>query len=215
MFAIFLLCLVGFTVAQQPKPCTTPPQWEANVFDSNDQSRFRVRGRLSYDANNHRERLVEEVEVGSEDNFYDVIALFDLQMEFVYDFKARNCTRRPLTRPWRDFGIRPDARSFGEAYVGTSAVPGLGLLVTLWGGNHTTPSNDTVRTFGTWTYHACLPVSVISHSSQYGRSQTSFFDIVAGISDPNVFIPRPECLTEKEYAMRHVLFGAQGKKMKK
>ncbi|CAF3895179.1 unnamed protein product [Rotaria sordida] len=132
MFAIFLLCLVGFTVAQQPKPCTTPPQWEANVFDSNDQSRFRVRGRLSYDANNHRERLVEEVEVGSEDNFYDVIALFDLQMEFVYDFKARNCTRRPLTRPWRDFGIRPDARSFGEAYVGTSAVPGLGLLVTLW-----------------------------------------------------------------------------------
>jgi hypothetical protein len=83
------------------------------------------------------------------------------------------------------------------------------------GGNHTTPSNDTVRTFGTWTYQACLPVNFIRHSTQYGRTQSSFFDIVAGISDPNVFIPRRECLTEKEYAMRHALFGAPPKKITK
>jgi hypothetical protein len=62
---------------------------------------------------------------------------------------------------------------------------------------------------------ACLPVSHISHSQQYGRSQTSFFDIVAGISDPNVFIPRRECLTDKEYAMRHILFGGPSKQIPK
>jgi hypothetical protein len=83
------------------------------------------------------------------------------------------------------------------------------------GGNHTTPSNDTVRTFGTWTYQACLPVNFIRHSTQYGRTQSSFFDIVAGISDPNVFIPRRECLTEKDYAMRHALFVAPPKKITK
>ncbi|CAF0959794.1 unnamed protein product [Rotaria magnacalcarata] len=215
MNAILLLCVVGFVAAQQPQPCVTPQQWEANLFDYSEPNRFMVRGRLSYDATNHRERLLEEVEVGNDREYYDVIALFDLQTEFIYNYKAHNCSRQPLTRPWRDFGIRPDARSFGEAYIGTSALPGLGLLVTMWGTNHTTPSNDTVRTFGTWTYRACLPVSFISHSTQMGRTQSSFFDIVAGISDPNVFIPRPECLTAKEYAMRDTIFGTPAKKFTK
>jgi hypothetical protein len=132
MLAVLFLCLVAIAAAQQPVPCTTPPQWESNVFDFNQQQKFMVRGRLSYDALYHRERIVEEVEVGSQDSYYDIIALFDSQTEFAYDFKSRNCTRRTITRPWRDFGIRPDARSFGEAYVGTSAIPGLGLLVTMW-----------------------------------------------------------------------------------
>jgi hypothetical protein len=74
--------------------------------------------------------------------------------------------------------------------------------------------NDTIRTFGSWTYQACLPVHRVTHSSRYGRSQTEFFDITAGIRDPNVFIPRRECLTEKEYAMRHVLFGTPAEKNK-
>jgi len=215
MFAVLLLCLVGVALSQQPGPCMTPPQWEANIFDVNEQQGFLVRGRLSYDAIYHRERLVEIVDVGREESAFEVLALFDASTEYVYDFKYHNCSRRPLTRPWRNFGIPPEARSFGEAYIGTSAAPGFGLLVTLWGGNHTTPTNDTVRTFGTWTYQACLPVHFVSHNSRYGRSQTSFFDIVAGISDPNVFIPRRECLSEKEYAMRHVLFGAPPKKIEK
>jgi len=214
MFAVLVLCLLGFVAAQPPRPCTTPPQWEANIFDINEQQRFMVRGRLSYDAVYHRERLVEEVDVGRQDDFYDTIALFDLQTEYIYNFRARNCTRRRLTRAWRDFGIRPDATSRGEAYVGTSALPGSGVLVTLWSSNHTGPANDTVRTFGTWTYQACLPVRRVSHSSAYGRSELSFFDVTAGIHDPNVFIPRPECLTEEEHANRHVLFGTPKKLQK-
>jgi hypothetical protein len=77
--------------------------------------------------------------------------------------------------------------------------------------NHTGPANDTVRTFGTWTYQACLPVRFISHSSRFGRSELSFFDVTAGIRDPNVFIPRPECLTEEENIMRDALFGKSPK----
>ncbi|CAF1387882.1 unnamed protein product [Adineta steineri] len=215
MFAVLAFCLVAFVAAQTPRPCTTPPQWEANIFDHNQQQKFTVRGRLSYDAAYRRERMVEEVIIGSTDDAFDVIALFDSNTEYVYDFKNHNCSRRKIDRRWRDFGIRPDATSFGEAYIGSSAAPGLGLLVTLWGGNHTTPSNDTVRSFGTWTMRGCLPVRHISHSAQYGRTETSFFDITAGISDPNVFIPRRECLTEKEYAMRDILFGTPTKIEKK
>lgn len=83
----------------------------------------------------------------------------------------------------------------------------LSIFLITRGGNHTGPANDTVRSFGSWTYQACLPVRHISHSSQFGRTERSFYDITAGIHDPNVFIPRQECLTQEEYAMRDVLFG--------
>jgi len=132
MIAILLLCLVGVAVAQQPLPCTSPPQWQARIYDSDPLRQFAVQARLTYDETYHRERVVEEVEQGTQDDTFDTIALFDLQVEFVYNFRARNCTRRPLTRPWRDFGIRANATSYGEAYVGSSAVPGAGILATLW-----------------------------------------------------------------------------------
>lgn len=132
MLAVLVLCLVAFVAAQQPQPCTTPPQWEANIFDYNQQQKFMVRGRLSYDAAYRRERIVEEIDAGGRDDAYDVIALFDAQVEYIFDFKARNCTRRKIDRPWRDFGISPGARSLGEYYIGSSAAPGLGLLTTLW-----------------------------------------------------------------------------------
>ena len=132
MFAILVLCFVALAAAQEPHPCTSPPQWEANIFDYNQQQKFMVRGRLSYDAVYRRERIIEEVSFGSQGDAFDVVALFDSQTEYIYDFKARNCTRRRIERPWRDFGIPQDARSFGEGYIGSSAAPGLGLLVTIW-----------------------------------------------------------------------------------
>jgi hypothetical protein len=133
MFVIFVLCLVSIVVAQPPpRPCTTPPQWEANIFDTNEQQQLTVAGAFSYDVTNHRERILETVIIGRTNDSYDVIALYDSKVEYIYDFNAKNCTRRPLTRPWRDFGIRPDAQFLGEAYIGTSAAPGMGLFVTRW-----------------------------------------------------------------------------------
>jgi hypothetical protein len=132
MNAILVLFLLGFAAAQVPVPCVTPPQWEGRLFEVNEQQQYMVRGRLSYDSLYHRERFVDEVDAGGQESFYDTIALFDAQVEYVYDFRARNCTRRPLNRPWRDFGVRPNSTSFGEGYVGTSAVPGAGILVSLW-----------------------------------------------------------------------------------
>jgi len=132
MFAVILLCLVGIAAAQQPVPCTTPPQWEARIFELNEEERFMVRGRFTYDSVYHRHRTVEEVDIGRDDDFYDIIRLWDSNIEYAYNFRARNCTRRPITRPWRDFGIQSNATSVGEAYVGTSAVPSAGILATLW-----------------------------------------------------------------------------------
>ena len=132
MFAVLALCLVAIAAAQRPQPCITPPQWEARIFDSNEQQGFTVEGRLSYDATYRRERLVDEIDEGTTANYFDTVALFDLQTEFVYNFRFRNCSRRTITRPWRDFGIRANDTSYGEAYIGASAVPGGNILVTIW-----------------------------------------------------------------------------------
>jgi hypothetical protein len=132
MFAVLVFCLIGMVVAQQPVPCTSPPQWEASIFDTNEQQRIGLEGRLTYDAVYHRERIIEEVQEGTQDDHYDTISLFDLKVDFIYNFKTHNCTRREITRPWRDFGIRPTDTSYGEAYIGSSAIPGAGALVTIW-----------------------------------------------------------------------------------
>ncbi|CAF1073955.1 unnamed protein product [Rotaria sordida] len=212
MFTILLLCLVGIAVAQQPRPCTSPSQWEGRIFDSNEKQKATLRGRTSYDSTYHRIRIVETIDVGSEEIAVDVLALYDANIEFVYDLKSHNCTRREIIQPWRDFGILPDARSYGEAYIGSSARPDTGLLITIWGGNLTLPTNETLRYVGTWTHQGCLPVSRTTYSEKYGNEILSFYDLTVGISDPNVFIPRRECLTEQEYAMRNTLFDKLTKK---
>ncbi|CAF4114744.1 unnamed protein product [Rotaria magnacalcarata] len=96
MLPIVLLFLVGLVVAPQPRPCTSPSQWEARIISHINNENITVQGKLSYDS------------------------------------VARNCSRLPLTRPWRDFSIRPDAHSYGEAYIGSSASPSTSLLITMW-----------------------------------------------------------------------------------
>lgn len=132
MFVIFALCLVGITVAQRPVPCTTPNQWEARIHDVDEQQHWRVDGRISYDAIYQRERVQDEVDEATSSDFFDVISLFDAKIEYVYNYRARNCSRREITRQWRDFGIRPNATSYGEAYAGSSSYPNSGVLVTIW-----------------------------------------------------------------------------------
>ena len=132
MLPVLLLCLVAIAAAQVPVPCTSPPQWEARIFDSNEEQNFDLLGRLSYDSLYHRERLIDEEDDAGDQDQFDTVSLFDLQVEFVFNFHTRNCSRRALTRPWRDFGIRANATSYGEAYIGASAVPGAGILATIW-----------------------------------------------------------------------------------
>ncbi|CAF2155840.1 unnamed protein product [Rotaria magnacalcarata] len=114
MLPIVLLFLVGLVVAQQPRPCTSPSQWEARIISHINNENITVQGKLSYDSVYQRERFIKQVVVG-DDYYYETIVLFQVRLEFVINLTARNCSRLPLTRPWGDFSIRPDAHSYGEA----------------------------------------------------------------------------------------------------
>ena len=103
-----------------------------NVLNINENEKFSAEDKLSDVSVCHRERLVDEVDEGSQEAFYETIALFNSKIEFIFNFKTRTCARRELTRPWRDFGIRPTDRSYGEAYIGSAVTPDTGVLVTIW-----------------------------------------------------------------------------------
>jgi len=81
------------------------------------------------------------------------------------------------------------------------------LLYIFRGGNYTTPANETGQYISTWTYLGCVPLGRTTFSRRNGISQLSFYDVTLGIRDPNVFIPRRECLSDAEWANRYTLFG--------
>jgi hypothetical protein len=72
--------------------------------------------------------------------------------------------------------------------------------------------NQTLQFTSAWTYQGCIPVSRTTYGGTSGNSHLSFYDVTAGISDPSVFIPRRECLSDEEWANRYTLFGTATKK---
>lgn len=96
MLSFFILCWIGINVAQVPKPCITPPRWEARIFSNNQQQKLNVGARLSYDSTFHRAHLVQEVQAGAEHTTFDIISLFELNVEFLIDLTTEYCTRHPI-----------------------------------------------------------------------------------------------------------------------
>ena len=119
MLLLVILGLVSLAIAQEPRPCQSPPQWEARLYSYNEQRNLVVSGKLTYDSIYQRVRILEDIRVGDDDSHYNIIRLFQGKLEFTVDLKTGNCSRRPLERPWRDIGVLPDAQSRGEAYVGS------------------------------------------------------------------------------------------------
>lgn len=191
-----LALAVSSVFAQLPVPCTSPPQWEARVFSYDPFQKDTILARITYDAVYKRERIIEEYRLGDQDDFYDVLYLHNQQIEYRFNFKTKECKKQAVTRPWRDFGIPTNATSYGESYIGSSAVSNANVLITTWGKEFTDEKGNKIDYMGAWTYEACLPIySHYFSKADNINTHTNFYDIVPGIDNPNVFIPRKECLS--------------------
>lgn len=82
------------------------------------------------------------------------------------------------------------------------------LCLSIRTGNETFSDNRTVTYEQSWTYEGCLPVFTNSIDPKNGNSHSAYYDTTIGISDPGIFIPPKQCLTDEEYRLRHTLFGA-------
>ena len=66
--ALVLLLVTAVAYAQVPPPCVSPPQWESRYFAYDSSRGGMVRARLSYDSIYRRERIIEEFQLGKEDD---------------------------------------------------------------------------------------------------------------------------------------------------
>jgi len=197
---LVLLSLVLSIVAvmgQTPKPCETPEQWEARHFTYDHLQKESSRGYLAYDARYKRLRTIEEFQLGREEDAFDTLRLYAQNVEYRYSFKEKRCTKSPLTREWRNFGIPQNAKSLGEVYIGSSGVANAGVLTTMWEDEFQSRENKTMYYIGVFTYEACLPIRIEVYEKPDKNTKglayhDTFFDIVPG-TKPDAFEPRKEC----------------------
>ncbi|NP_001164689.1 ependymin-like protein precursor [Saccoglossus kowalevskii] len=185
-----LLCVVGVVYGQVPRPCLAPPLWEGKIVEIDPSKKFETRARVAYDAYNERFHSIEEVNLNDKKEFYSSLFLHKERKEYNLNLKTGKCTSKELTRPFHYIGIPENATFYGETIIGSLSAPGEGVTVQLWGGT----TSEGSRYAGTWTVRGCIPVHDSYFSEHTGFISTSFFDVVAGIHDPEVFIPPKECL---------------------
>jgi len=192
LVAALMACAVVVVVAQHPRHCESPREFEAHAMQWDKKMNFFRRGHFAYDNEKMRTSLFEEVENGTDREYYHTIHLFQEKRAYDFNLKTKVCTERMIPYRWHRIGIPHDAHFVGEAIVGTNAFDGAGLLTTHW--EH---HNDTEKWswFGVFSDRSvgCVPVFDHFHDERIGSMRTEFFDVVLGISDPNVFITDQSC----------------------
>ncbi|KAK7482188.1 hypothetical protein BaRGS_00026537 [Batillaria attramentaria] len=111
MWAAILLLAATLAYAQQPKPCTSPAQWEGRFYRTDYSKNFTQYARISYDETNKRVRETEEIETSTERDYYDVLRLFNENKEYRLNLRDRKCNVTALTRKWYPFGIPDEGNS--------------------------------------------------------------------------------------------------------
>jgi len=185
------LCVVA-VVAQHPRHCRAPSEFEAHAFTMDPKEQFFRRGHFAYDSRNERTSMFEEVVNGTDDEYFHVIQLFRERRTFRFNLKTKTCTVEELRHRFHRIEIPHNATFVGDAIIGTNAFDNAGLLTTHW---HHHNKQEKWSWYGVFTDRdiGCVPVADEFHDENVGRVQSQFFDVVLGISDPNVFIPSSSC----------------------
>jgi len=192
LFVVLALCTAAIVIAQHPRHCEAPRELEAHAFQFDPKMQFYRRGHFAYDSREERTSLFEEVENGTDKEYLHTIHLFRERRAYDYNLKTKVCTVHDIHHRFHRIEIPHNAHFVGEAIVGTNAFENAGVLTTHW--EH---HNDTEKWswFGAFTDRAvgCVPVMDHFHDETIGTVHTQFFDVVLGISDPNVFVPDSSC----------------------
>ncbi|CAG2226310.1 unnamed protein product [Mytilus edulis] len=190
---LIALCLVVSAFAQAPKPCDSPPQWEAREIRQDYSRKFEEFRKLSYDETNRRVREVEEILLGSDKEYVDRLYLYNEAKNYSLNLKTKVCTVTALTRPFRHRGVFPGAKFDGIFNIGAVGVSGEVVAVQAFSANGT----DGFYT-GLVTYPSCYPVQNLFFSKANGFEHSDYFDLNIGIVDLNVFVPPQECIKAEE-----------------
>jgi len=192
LLVIAVLC-VGAVVAQHPRHCAAPAEFEAHAMEWDVKEMFAVRGHFAYDSRQERTAMIEELRNGTDDDYFHVIRLYRERKTFRYNLKTKVCTVENLNHPFHRIHIPHNATFVGDSIVGTNAFANAGVLTTHW--EMHSDVDPKFRWYGVFTDRTigCVPVMEMYHDDTIGTVHQQFFDVVLGIGDPDIFVPNDSC----------------------
>ncbi|KAL4237794.1 Mammalian ependymin-related protein 1 [Mactra antiquata] len=188
--ALIIAAFVAVCYAQIPERCDSPKQWEGRRILIDGSKKFMEYSRLVYDEVNRRERSTEEIQAGTERDYYDVLTLHNENREYRLNLKTKKCNVTTVNHPFRVKGVPEGAKFLFEAEVGAASIPFEHLTSITFGGEYT---EDHVKYISTVTFPDCVPILDNYYNDVVKYVESRYFDIKAGITDPMAFIPPSEC----------------------
>jgi hypothetical protein len=193
LFAAIAVAMCAVVFAQHPRHCDAPWEFEAHAWQADPHNQFFRQGHFAYDAWNERTSIFEEVVNGTDQEYYHDIHLFREHRLYRFNLKTKVCTVQNVDFPFRPIHIPHSSHFIRDAIVGTNAFPNSGVLTTQWEERNAT---EQFSWFGVFTDRevGCVPVMDHYRNEAYMINlRTEFYDVVLGISDPNIFIPDSSC----------------------
>ncbi|KAG7496944.1 ependymin-like [Solea senegalensis] len=192
LLAVFS-CLLAGCLAERPHPCSSPPLMTGALTVSTQNEKFWTYAKYYYDAMGKRIRVKEMGTYENKTFTYDALLLFREGTMYEINNADRTCKKRPLKAEFQPLAVPKNASLLAQAVLGSSSAPGEGLLVNTWMGHMSNKGMYmmTVTEFG------CIPVATTFQTEQFGWMVTSYFNNVAGISDPGQLNPPGFCPDEE------------------
>jgi hypothetical protein len=95
--AIIFIC-ISSTWAQTP--CSAPIQWEGRLYEYDGSHAFQGGGNFSYDGINKRQRFIEDIKIGRNQNYIDTLVLWNDNIQYRYDTQSKTCVKSAIKTPW-------------------------------------------------------------------------------------------------------------------
>jgi hypothetical protein len=181
----------------------TPDQWEGFATSWYPELDTLALANISYDFQN-RKLAVDVAKIKWKEDDYDcktysMIFRFDKKKAyFFYDREdGKNCTVRELEHEFEEWCIPKDAKCMGPFTIGGS------LEINAYKFNISGHGNDSTDA---WIYFEStakgIPVNA-KYGSKHVKGTTDWYDITAGIGDPNRFEPPDFCADVTPAPWRH------------
>ncbi|KAL6470139.1 hypothetical protein MHYP_G00212580 [Metynnis hypsauchen] len=181
-------------LAQKPQPCKAPPYLEGKLVAVFPEGKTLVFEQFYYDAVEQRIRVIASGKEGTHNVMVDVLMLFRERFYYEISYHNKSCTKMPFSTAFSPIEIPIDAQHKAQFVIGSLSAPAQGLLVNNWEGSIPEIKANYSMSF---TEFGCIPVTTLYNIEKTGHILSSFYDIVTGIENPDVFIPPSFCTSAK------------------
>ncbi|XP_019939579.1 ependymin-like [Paralichthys olivaceus] len=202
-----LSLLLAAAVAQDPKPCVSPPLMSGG-FSVMTGNGLMSTGIISLDGFGQRMRVKTYVMNGNQTSGLDQLMLFNQKIYYEINWSKMSCKKMMLDTAFVPMQVPSDAQLMGQIFLGSSSSWGMGVLVNTWYGN--LPNNGMYSTV--FSEIGCIPIFYNAYTPASGWNTISTFNWVLGNTNPMEYIPPFFCARSKleETETPHTFFTALG-----